>query len=132
MIKAVDIYRELERLPSLENRGGDTGEEEVDAAFATLTDFRDGAIYAGSFSGCSGWERHLKGDEIVQILKGATVLDIVTDEGMQRLELSAGMLLVVPKGCWHRFTSEHGVSVMTATPQPTEHLFADDPGELPA
>ena len=42
------------------------------------------------------------------------------------------MLLVVPRGCWHQFVSEHGVKVMTATPQPTEHLHVDDPRKVPA
>ena len=34
--------------------------------------------------------------------------------------LSAGMLVVVPQGCWHRFASETGVKVMTVTPKPTQ------------
>jgi len=37
---------------------------------------------------------------------------------MQSLELSAGMLVVVSQGCWHRFTSETGVKVLTVTPKP--------------
>ena len=46
--------------------------------------------------------------------------------------LAAGMLLVVPRGCWHQFVSDRGVKVMTATPQPTEHLHVDDPRTVPA
>jgi mannose-6-phosphate isomerase-like protein (cupin superfamily) len=46
---------------------------------------------------------------------------------MQSLELSAGMLVVVPKGCWHRFESESGVKVLTVTPKPTQHTHVDDP-----
>lgn len=131
MIKTVDLNRDLDRLVMLEGRGAHTTEEEAQASFASLADFRDGGIFAAHFSGSSGWERHPKGDEIVQILDGATRFDIITDEGMQSLTLTAGMLLVVPKGCWHRFESEHGVKVMTATPQPTRHCHVDDPRELP-
>ena len=35
------------------------------------------------------------------------------------------MLTVVPKGCWHRFEAPEGVTVMTATPLPTEHSVED-------
>jgi len=46
--------------------------------------------------------------QVVQILEGATRFDILVDEVMQSLELSAGMLVVVPQGCWHRFDSTTG------------------------
>ena len=66
-------------------------------------------------------------DEIVQVLAGATTLTIITDEGPQAVEMTAGTLIVVPQGCWHRFNAKEQVTVMTATPQPTEHTFVDDP-----
>lgn len=132
MIKAVDLSRDLAGLKMLEGRGAHTTEEEAQASFARLAAFRDGGIFAARFSGSSGWERHPKGDELVQILEGATRFDIITDEGMESHELTAGMLLVVPRGCWHRFESAHGVKVLTATPQPTKHTHVDDPRSLPA
>jgi hypothetical protein len=38
----------------------------------------------------------------------------------------------VPQGAWHRFESPDGVTLMTATPKPTEHLTVDvaDPRAL--
>ncbi len=126
MIKAVDIQGELDKLPFLGLRG-ETTEAEAGAAFAELAKFRDGALFTGSFSGQSPWERHQGGDEIVQIIAGATKLTILTDEGPEVLELGAGMLTVVPEGCWHRFEAPDAVSVLTATPQPTDISFADDP-----
>ena len=126
MIKAVDIQGELDKLPFLVARG-ETTEAEAGAAFAELAKFRDGAVFTGSFSGQSPWERHRGGDEIVQIIAGATTLTILTDAGPQVLDMHAGMLTVVPEGCWHRFSAPDGVSVLTATPQPTEISFADDP-----
>ena len=131
MIRTVDLNRDLAGLVKLEGRGAHTTEEEAQASFMTLADFRDGGIFAASFSGSSGWERHLKGDELVQIVEGETRLEVIVDDEIESHELAAGMLLVVPQGCWHRFTSEHGVKVMTATPQPTEHLHVDDPRSLP-
>ena len=130
MIKTIDLNRDLAGLVKLEGRGAHTTEDEAQASFMSLGEFRDGGLFAASFSGSSGWERHLKGDEIVQIVEGATRLDVIVGDEIESHELTAGMLLVVPQGCWHRFTSEHGVKVMTATPQPTEHLHVDDPRTL--
>ena len=127
MIKAVKIEEALAKLPVLRNRGPETSDEEADAAFAILAPFRDGALFAGSFQGESPWERHSKGDEIVQVLAGATRLTILTDDGPQVLEMSAGMLTVVPQGCWHRFNAPEGVTVLTATPRPTDISHAENP-----
>ena len=41
--------------------------------------------------------------------------------------LTAGMLIVVPQGCWHRFQAPDGVTVLSATPQPTDHSIAENP-----
>lgn len=129
-IKAIDIKAELARRPFLHGRGKDTTEAERKAAFATLAAYRDGGIFSGSFSGISEWERHEKGDEIVHILDGATKLTVMTDDGPQSFEMTAGMLVVVPQGCWHQFHAPDGVTVMTVTPQPTEHIHADDPRSI--
>jgi len=39
------------------------------------------------------------------------------------------MVAIVPQGMWHRFEAPDRVSLMTATPLPTEHLTVavDDP-----
>jgi len=129
-IKAIDINAELAGLTFLHGRGRDTTEAEKKAAFTTLAQYRDGGIFTGGFSGISQWERHEQGDEIVHVLDGATKLTIITDDGPQAFEMKAGMLVVVPQGCWHRFHSPDGVTIMTVTPQPTEHIHADDPRSI--
>ena len=42
------------------------------------------------------------------------------------------MVAIVPQNTWHRFHSPDGVSLVTATPKPTEHLTVDieDPRTL--
>ncbi|MDJ0942630.1 MAG: cupin domain-containing protein [Kiloniellales bacterium] len=127
MVKAVDIHGELAKLTMLRGRRPDTPGDQTAAAFATLAAFREGGIFAGSFQGDSAWERHTQGDELVQILDGAATLTVLTGEGPQVLEMKAGMLAVVPQNCWHRFSAPEGVSLMTATPQPTDHSTAEDP-----
>ena len=63
----------------------------------------------------------------MQVLDGATTLTIMTGDGPQSFAMSAGMLIVVPQGHWHRFQGKGLVTVLTATPQPTDHNFAEDP-----
>ena len=75
----------------------------------------------------------IDGDGLVQILDGNTEFDILVDGEKQTLSLRGGSLLVVPQGCWHRFRSQSGVTVLTATPQnDEEHTFVDDWQDLPA
>jgi mannose-6-phosphate isomerase-like protein (cupin superfamily) len=127
MIRPVDIKAELAGRPVLRGRDENTSEADARAAFAALAPFRDGSIFAGSFSGESPWERHRNGDELVQILAGATTLTIMTDDGPRSFAMTAGMLIVVPQGHWHRFHAPDQVTVLTATPQPTDHTRAADP-----
>ncbi|HUM17077.1 MAG TPA: cupin domain-containing protein [Candidatus Nitrosotalea sp.] len=127
MIKAIDITVELAGLAPLRGRRPDTPAEEVRGAFAALAPFRDGSIFAGRFSGSTAWERHRNGDEIVHVLDGAATLTIMTDTGPQSFRLTAGLLIVVPQGHWHRLDAPDGVTVLSATPQPTDHTAEMDP-----
>ena len=134
MITIIDLKGELGKLPMLRGRRPETTEAERKAsgAFVTLAPFRDGNIYSAKFSGNAAWERHPNGDEFVQIVDGATTLHIMTAEGRQSHALKAGMVAIVPQNTWHRFEAPHGVSIVTATPKPTEHLTVDveDPRTL--
>jgi mannose-6-phosphate isomerase-like protein (cupin superfamily) len=134
MVTIVDVKGETAKLNMLKGRRPDMTEADRKGtnAFATLTPFRDGNLFAAKFSGNGAWERHPNGDELVQVIDGETKFHIITDEGPQTHTLTAGMLVVVPQGAWHRFESLEGVCLMTATPKPTEHLTVDveDPRTL--
>ena len=119
--KAIDIDAAIAPLPVLKNRTPDTEGPEVAGAFAMLAETETGGVFAGSFEGVSQWERHPNGDELVQVLSGETQLTIKMDDGDYILHMKAGMITIVPRGCWHQFEAPNGVSVMTMTPQPTEH-----------
>jgi quercetin dioxygenase-like cupin family protein len=125
MITIVDLKAEFAKLTMLKGRTPTTPEAERAGAFARLAPYRDGAIFTAKFAGTSAWERHPQGDEIVQIIDGATTLHLMTEEGRQSLSLGAGMVAIVPQNTWHQFEAPDGVCVMTATPQPTEHLAVD-------
>ncbi len=125
MTKAIDIEAALAKLTFLENR---TRFSDTTGTFARLAEYRDSAIFTGGFSGVSQWERHPNGDEIVQVLKGSTTLSLITPEGEEdKLELKAGMFAIVPQGAWHQFHAPDGVTIMTTTPQPTEHIPDEHP-----
>jgi mannose-6-phosphate isomerase-like protein (cupin superfamily) len=68
----------------------------------------------------------------VHILDGETVVYLMTEAGPETLELRAGMIAIVPQGAWHRFSCPGGVTLMTVTPQPTDHppVHVDDPRTL--
>ncbi len=125
MIPVIDLKSEFAKLRMLQGRTPTSSEAEREGAFGRVAPYRDGAIFTAKFAGTSTWERH-PGDEIVQIVDGATTLHLITEQGeRQSMALSAGMLVVVPRNAWHQFVAPDGVSVMTATPQPTEHLRVD-------
>lgn len=132
MVAVVDLKAEFAKLTLLKGRTPASTEAERAKAFGRVAPYRDGAIFTAKFSGTSAWERHPQGDEIVQIVDGTTTLHLITDEGRQSLKLTAGMLAIVPQNAWHQFEAPDGVCVMTATPQPTEHVRADveDPRTL--
>lgn len=126
MVKAVSIEKALAGLTMLDGRSAETSEADAEAAFATLAAFNSGGVFTGSFAGESPWERHSMGDELVHVLKGATQLTIIATDGAEHvLDMKAGMLTVVPRGCWHRFQAPDGVTVLTATPLPTDHSATD-------
>lgn len=127
MIAIIDLKAEFAKLRMLERRSPTTTDAEKNGAIAWLAPYRDGAIFTSKFAGKSDWERHPQGDEIVQIVDGATTLHLITPEGRQSVVLTAGMMAIVPQNTWHQFEAPDGVCVMTSTPQPTEHLAVGDP-----
>ena len=134
MITVINLRTELGKLNLLQDRRPEMLEEERKAsgAFATLSPFRDGNLFSAKFSGNGAWERHPNGDELVQVVDGAATLHLMSENGPQAHELSAGMIAIVPQNTWHRFHAPDGVSLITATPKPTEHLTVDveDPRTL--
>jgi mannose-6-phosphate isomerase-like protein (cupin superfamily) len=125
MVAVIDLGAEFEKLTMLQGRTPTSSEDERAGAFARIAPYRDGALFTAKFSGLSAWERHPNGDEIVYIVDGLTTLHLITAEGRQSVPLRAGMMLIVPQNAWHQFEAPEGVCVMTATPQPTEHLRVD-------
>ncbi len=124
MAQVYDLEQVLSTVTFLEDR---TRFSDTKGTFARIVDYRDGAIFMGGFSGTSQWERHPNGDEIVQILKGYVTLTLKTEQSTEVVQLKEGMIAVVPQNTWHQFESPKGVTLMTTTPQPTEHIKEAEP-----
>jgi mannose-6-phosphate isomerase-like protein (cupin superfamily) len=134
MTTILDLKGTLATMPMMKARRPESTEAERQAsgAFKTLAPYRDGNIYSAKFAGEAAWERHPNGDEIVQIVDGSCTVHLMTDNGLESHEVRAGTTIVVPQNTWHRFHAPDGVSLVTATPRPTEHLTVDveDPRTL--
>jgi quercetin dioxygenase-like cupin family protein len=134
MTTILDLKATLEKMPMMRGRRPESTETERKAtgAFVTLAPYRDGNIYSAKFTGEAAWERHPNGDELVQIVDGSCTMHLMIEGGLESHEVRAGMTVVVPQNTWHRFSAPDGVSIVTATPRPTEHLTVDvaDPRAL--
>jgi mannose-6-phosphate isomerase-like protein (cupin superfamily) len=132
MLTITDLNAEFTKLNMLRGRTPQTtaSEREENRALARLMPYRDGTIFIAKFAGSGVWERHPKGDEIVQIIDGTTTLHVVNEGRSEAVTLNAGDFVVIPQRAWHRFESTEGVSLMTATPEPSEFTTVDDPSLL--
>src|ERR1700726_999762 len=126
----IDLKAELAKLTMFRDRTPQSTMADRKGSAARLASYRDGALTATKFAGKGHWERHLAGDELIHILDGSATLEMVCDDGPPKsFVLSAGMIAVNPQGAWHRFSSSEGVTLMAATPWPSEviELDVDDP-----
>ena len=125
----IDLNAELAKLTMFRGRTPQSTMAERKGSSARLASYRDGALLTTKFAGKGHWERHPTGDELIYVLDGTGTLEIVGENGSQFFALRAGMMAVIPQGAWHRFHSSEGVTLMTATPSPSEviELDVDDP-----
>jgi mannose-6-phosphate isomerase-like protein (cupin superfamily) len=125
----IDLNAELAKVTMFRGRTQQSTMADRKGSGARLASYRDGALFSTKFAGKGHWEAHLTGDELIHILDGAASLEIVREDGPQSFALRAGTIAVIPQGAWHRFHSPDGVTLMTATPSPSEviELDVDDP-----
>ena len=126
----IDLNAELAKLTMFRGRTPQSTMADRKGSAARLASYRDGGLSITKFVGKGHWERHLAGDELIHILDGSATLEMVCDDGPPKsFVLGAGMVAVNPQGAWHRFQSSEGVTLMAATPLPSEviELDVDDP-----
>jgi hypothetical protein len=61
------------------------------------------------------------------VLEGEVDLTVLKTSGPAHLTLTSGSLFVVPRGRWHRQRTRGDVTLLSATPTPTDISFATDP-----
>ena len=128
----IDLGGKLAKL-TMFRRSPDSTTTDRKGSVAQLASYRDGLLLAIKTSGTDHWERHLTGDELIHVLDGAAILEMVCDEGpLQSFALSAGTVAVIPQGAWHRFLSPEGFTQMALTPFPGEIVErdVDDPRRM--
>jgi mannose-6-phosphate isomerase-like protein (cupin superfamily) len=126
----IDLNAELAKLTLFRGRTPQSTMADRQGSAARLASYRDGGLSITKFAGKGHWERHLAGDELIRILDGTATLEIVCDDGPPKsFVLRGGMVAVNPQGAWHRFYSSEGVTLMAATPLPSEviEFDVDDP-----
>src|SRR5437660_1178641 len=124
----IDLNAEAAKLTMFRGQTPQTTRAERKGSTTQLARYRDGLLLLGKSAGTGHWETHPE-DELVHVLDGAAILDILQKDGLQSFALSAGMIATVPQSACHRFHSAEGVKLMTATPSPSEviELDVDDP-----
>ena len=121
----IDLHAELAKLTMFRGRTPQSTMADRKGSAARLAPYRDGALLTSKFAGKGHWEAH-PADELIHILDGTAILEIVCDDGPPKsFALRAGMMAVIPQGAWHRFHSSEGVTLMTATPFPGEKIDLD-------
>lgn len=61
------------------------------------------------------WEMHPAGDEILFMLEGTATFVLDLSSGLKEIVLSAGRLLVIPKGVWHTAKVSEPVRLLALT-----------------
>jgi len=120
----VHLNAELAKLTMFRGLTPQTTRGERQGSAALLGPYRDGILFAGKSAGTGHWEDHAE-DELVHVLDGTKILDIVCDDGPPRsFVVRAGMIVIVPRGAWHRFRSAEGGTSWSAT-LPGDHIESD-------
>jgi quercetin dioxygenase-like cupin family protein len=123
----IDVNAEAAKLTMFRGKTPQTTRAERKGSATQLARYRDGLLLLGKSAGKGHWETH-PADELVYVLDGSVVPDIVEEDAPRSYTLGAGMMVIVPPGAWHRFHSADGATTMSAV-VPGEHidLDVDDP-----
>ena len=126
----VDLHEEAAKLTALLEVTPQPASSTRKGRGTQLSTYREGILFLGASTGTGPghWEIHPE-DELVHLLKGFRVLEIVCDAGPPKsFELRAGMIAIIPRGAWHRFHSrDFGMVVSVTIPGPHVELDVGDP-----
>lgn len=82
------------------------------------------AVSDGASVHAGHWERHPRGEEVLALIDGRVCVILDGDAAcpIREVPLTAGQMLVVPRGTWHRLRVEEPGRLLFVTPsQGSEH-----------
>jgi quercetin dioxygenase-like cupin family protein len=91
------------------------------ASFWKLAAFNEGNAWIGEYEGESPWEMHPEGEELSVVLHGSVDFILELADRVHTVPVTAGEILVIPRGIWHRQVSHGQVRSLGATSGRTEH-----------
>jgi quercetin dioxygenase-like cupin family protein len=110
----IDVNAEAAKLTMFHGKTPRTTRAERKGSSTQLGVYRNGLLLLGKSSGTGHWETHPE-DELIYVLDGSVVLDIVEDDGPPKsFTVDAGMMVIVPPEAWHRFHSAEGATTWSA------------------
>jgi len=110
----IDLNGESAKLTMFYGRTPRTTFAERRGSAALLGRYRNGFLLLSKSAGKSHWEAHPE-DELLHVLEGSMIVDILEHGGPRSFAANAGMMVVVPQGAWHRVQSADGMNVFSAT-----------------
>ena len=96
----------------------------TDPGIRRLIDSENGRLLSALPMGddWTNWEMHPAGDEILFMLEGKATFLLDLSGGLREVALTAGRLLVIPKGVWHTAKVSEPVRLLAITAgQGTQH-----------
>lgn len=109
------------------HRPADIAANDPEFAFNEFAAFNDGrvGVFRGSAPGAGPWEMHPDTDELLFALAGSVTIEMYDPAGNETVPLTAGSLVVVPCGRWHRHVDADNLVELFHTPG--ESLHTADP-----
>jgi mannose-6-phosphate isomerase-like protein (cupin superfamily) len=109
------------------HRPVDIAKADPELAFHEFVPFNGGhfAVFRASGAGAGPWEMHTDTDELLYALAGSVTIELLGDGDNERVPLTAGSLVVVPRGRWHRHVDATDLVELYHTPG--QSLGSDDP-----
>jgi mannose-6-phosphate isomerase-like protein (cupin superfamily) len=111
----------------------DIARSDEELAFNSFVAFNDrhlGVFRVADSPGAAPWEMHPDTDELLHVLEGSVTVEVYALDGIETVDLTAGQLVVVPRGRWHRHVD--AVDLVELFYTPGQSLHSDDPADEPA
>lgn len=112
------------------HRPVDIAKADPELAFHEFVTFNRGhfAVFRASGAGAGPWEMHPDTDELLFALEGSVTIELRADGRNERVPLTAGCLVVVPRGRWHRHVD--AIDLVELYHTPGQSLGSDDPSTV--